>query len=258
MSKSFENPEASAQVGAQGYAPPVMVPVIQYHMIDRPSSNSRVRGGFTPPERFSRQMAYLKSHGFKFYTAAELIDHYQSDQQFPRSAITITFDDGCRDNYTNAFPVLRELGIKATMFVVPSCIGETTAKPLAMGEEPRPHMTREEILEMSRHGIEFGSHTMNHRLLHQIPLADVKEEVQSAKRFLEDFLQHPCKTFAYPAGYCNSEVEQIIKEAGHTCAFSTIHGPKDRIDLYAINRVEILRRDRFLFQFARKVKPFAG
>jgi hypothetical protein len=52
----------------------VMVPVIQYHMIDVPSRASRVRGGFTPPGRFARQMRYLKAQGFEFYTAAELID----------------------------------------------------------------------------------------------------------------------------------------------------------------------------------------
>jgi hypothetical protein len=50
-----------------------MVPVIQYHMIDKPSRSSRVRGGFTPPARFARQMRYLKAQGFVFYTAAERI-----------------------------------------------------------------------------------------------------------------------------------------------------------------------------------------
>jgi nucleoside-diphosphate-sugar epimerase len=47
----------------------------------------------------------------------------------------------------------------------------------------------------------------------------------------------------------------VIEEAGHIAAFSTVYGPDDRPDVYALNRIEILRRDRFLFQFARKVKP---
>lgn len=231
-----------------------MVPVIQYHMIDRPTANSRVRGGFTPPERFARQMRYLKSQGFHFYTAAELIDHYRDRGEFPANAITITFDDGCRDNYTNAFPVLRDLGIKATIFLVPSVIGQTSAKPLAMGEEPRAHLSREEILEMAKHGIEFGSHTTNHNLLHELPHEEAKFEVTDAKKQIEELLQLPCKTLAYPAGFFSAEVEKIVEQAGYTCAFSTVYGPEITIDLYALNRVEILRRDRFLWQFARKVK----
>lgn len=230
-----------------------VVPVIQYHMIDLPSPTSRVRGGFTPPQRFAKQMGQLKTQAFEFYTAAELIEHYLQRGQFPRDGITVTFDDGCRDNYTNAFPVLREMGIKATMFVVPSCIGRTDAKTLAEGEPPRVHLSREEILEMSKCGIEFGSHTMNHRLLHEIPIADVKIEVESSKHMLEELLQTPCKTFAYPAGYYNADVERVIEAAGHICAFTTVYGPRDRIDLFAMNRMEILRRDRFLWQFRSKI-----
>ncbi len=232
----------------------VMVPVIQYHMIDVPSRASRVRGGFTPPGRFARQMKYLKAHGFGFYTAAELIDHYRDRGEFPANGITVTFDDGCRDNYSNAFPVLRELGIKATIFLVPSVIGEISAKPLAQGEEPREHLSRDEILEMAEHGIEFGSHTTNHRLLHELNPEEVKFEVADAKKQIEEMLQKPCKTLAYPAGFFSATVEKVVAEAGYTCAFSTVYGPKEPIDLYALNRVEILRRDRFLWQFARKIR----
>lgn len=231
-----------------------MVPVIQYHMIDKPSRESRVRGGFTPPGRFGRQMRFLKAQGFVFYTAAELIDHYREQGEFPADGITVTFDDGCRDNYTNAFPVLREMGIKATIFLVPSVIGEISAKPLAQGEEPRAHLSREEILEMAQRGIEFGSHTTNHRLLHELKPEEVKYEVSDAKKQIEEMLQKPCKTLAYPAGFFNAGVEKIVAEAGYTCAFSTVYGPREPLDLYALNRVEILRRDRFLWQFARKIR----
>jgi peptidoglycan/xylan/chitin deacetylase (PgdA/CDA1 family) len=231
------------------------VPVIQYHMIDKPSRSSRVRGGFTPPARFARQMRYLKAQGFAFYTAAELIDFYLTEGQFPANGITVTFDDGCQDSYTNAFPVLRKLGIKATIFLVPSVIGQISAKPLARGEEARPHLSREEILEMAKHGIEFGSHTTNHRLLHELNPEEVQYEVSDAKNQIEELLQKPCKTLAYPAGFFNGTVEKIVAEAGYACAFSTVYGPKEPIDLYALNRIEILRRDRFLWQFSRKIRP---
>lgn len=233
----------------------MVIPVIFYHKIDKPAPDSLVRGGFTPPRRFARQMAYLKRNGFAFYTASELVEYFRQQGEFPANGIALTFDDGWRDNYANAFPVLRDLGIRATIFIIPSCIGETSAKALAEGEGPRAHLSRDEILEMSRHGIEFGSHSMNHRLLPQLTAAEVKFEVQAAKKQIEELIQKPCPTFAYPAGYFSDDAKKIISEAGHTAAFTTIYGPTDRIDLYALNRTEILRRDRFLFQFRNKVKP---
>jgi peptidoglycan/xylan/chitin deacetylase (PgdA/CDA1 family) len=233
----------------------MQVPVLLYHKIDKPAKDSLVRGGFTPPTRFEKQLAYLKRQGFIFYTASEMIEHYRERGAFPTNGITLTFDDGWKDNYTNAFPILRRLGVKATIFLVPSCIGQVSDKALAKGEGAREHLTREEILEMAGHGIEFGSHSLNHRLLHELPIEEVKFEVLESKHQLEELLQKPCKVFAYPAGFFNDEVRAFVEASGHVGAFTTHYGPDDRPDPYALNRIEILRRDRFLFQFARKVAP---
>ncbi len=232
----------------------MIAPVLLYHKIDVPAPDSRVRGGFTPPARFARQMQYLKKRGFMFYTASELIEHFRERGEFPSNSVTLTFDDGWRDNYTNAFPVLKRLGIPATIFLIPSCIGQTSAKAQADGESGREHLTREEILEMSRHGIEFGSHSMNHRLLHEIAPPDVEFEIEEAKRQLENLLDKPCKVFAYPAGFFTAQAQRVLERSGHVAAFTTVYGPEDPLDLYALNRTEILRRDRFLFQFGRKVR----
>jgi peptidoglycan/xylan/chitin deacetylase (PgdA/CDA1 family) len=233
----------------------MLVPVIQYHKIDTPPRDALVRGGYTPPGRFARQIAYLKKQGFVFYSASELVEYYREHDSFPPKGITVTLDDGWRDNYTHAFPVLRELGVKATIFLVSSCIDQVSSKAQAKGESGRAHLSRAEILEMSRHSIEFGSHSLNHKLFHEIPLSEVKLEVENAKGQIEGLLQKPCKVFAYPAGYFSGEAKRVIESAGHIAAFSTIYGPTNPLDLYALNRIEILRRDRFLFQFARRVRP---
>jgi peptidoglycan/xylan/chitin deacetylase (PgdA/CDA1 family) len=185
-----------------------------------------------------------------------LVEYFSEHGSFPPNGIALTFDDGWKDNYLHAFPILRELAIKATIFLVPSCIGQFTNKALAEGEGGRAHLSREEILEMSAHGIEFGSHSMNHRLLDRISPPEVRTEVEESKRELEELLQKPCKVFAYPAGFYTEEARALVQQAGHIGAFTTVYGPTDKLDVYALNRTEILRRDRFLFQFARKVKPF--
>jgi peptidoglycan/xylan/chitin deacetylase (PgdA/CDA1 family) len=231
----------------------MFVPVLLYHKISKPWPDARVRGGFTPPRRFFKQMSYLKNQGFVFYTTSELIKYFEQRGKFPPKGIALTFDDGWKDNYTNAFPVLRQLGIKATIFIIPSSINQVFAGAAAEGEQPHDHLSQDEILEMAEHGIEFGSHTMNHRLLNKLSEPEVKSEVEDAKGEIESLLQKPCLTFAYPAGFFSEPARRAVKEAGHIAAFSTTYGPTDTIDLFALNRTEVLRRDRFLFQFSRKL-----
>jgi peptidoglycan/xylan/chitin deacetylase (PgdA/CDA1 family) len=232
------------------------VPVLLYHKISKPRRDSRIRGAFTPPRRFLRQMTYLKKQGFAFHTTSELIQYFQAEGKFPSRSVALTFDDGWKDNHTNAFPVLQELRIKATIFIIPTSIGQmSTAATTPAGDRPYAHLSREEILEMANAGIEFGSHTMSHKWLNQIPESEVKLEIETAKQEIENLVQKPCWTIAYPAGYFSETARHAAREAGHIGAFSTIYGPTDTVDLFALNRVEILRRDRFTFQFARKVAP---
>jgi peptidoglycan/xylan/chitin deacetylase (PgdA/CDA1 family) len=203
-------------------------------------------------------MSYLKDKGFVFYTASELIKYFTERGEFPRGGVAVTFDDGWKDNYTNAFPVLKELGIKATVFIIPSSIGQMSSGATAEGEMPHAHLSKDEIIEMSRAGIEFGSHTMSHKLLNKIPEPEVISEIEEAKREIEDLVQKTCWTFAYPAGFFSDAAQRAVARAGHIGAFSTVYGPEDRVDLFALNRIEILRRDRFMFQFGKKVAQLLG
>lgn len=229
-------------------------PVLIYHKIDVPDKNVLVRGAFTSPARFARQMAYLKRRGFVFYTASELIAHYLERGNFPPKAVALTLDDGWKDSYTNAFPILKELEIKATIFLVPSCVGKVSGAVVAEGEAPREHLSRENILEMSKHGIEFGSHSVNHRHLHELAPDEIAYEVEESKRQIEEMLQTECKTFCYPAGFFNDDAKKAVRRAGYIAAFSSVYGDDEKLDLFALNRIEILRRDRVPFRFARKVR----
>jgi peptidoglycan/xylan/chitin deacetylase (PgdA/CDA1 family) len=232
----------------------MQAPVLCYHKIDVPDKYIRIRGAFTAPERFARQLGFLKKRGFVFYTASELIEHYLDYGNFPPKAVSLTLDDGWKDNYTNAFPILKDLGIKATIFLVPSCIGKTSATVLGEGENARAHLSRENIIEMSSGGIEFGSHSVNHKHLHQISPEEVVYEVEESKKQIEDLIQKSCKTFCYPAGFFSETAKAAVKNAGYIAAFSTVYGSTEQLDLYALNRIEILRRDRIPFRFARKVR----
>jgi peptidoglycan/xylan/chitin deacetylase (PgdA/CDA1 family) len=230
-------------------------PFLLYHKIANVPPDARIRGSFTPPRRFARQMAFLKKKKVTFYTASEMIEYFRTHNEFPPNGIAITFDDGWKDNYESAFPILRRLGIKATIFLISSCIGQVSAKAQSEGEYGRAHLSAQDILEMSQHGIEFGSHTLNHKLLHQASPDEIQFEVMESKRQIENLLDKPCKVFAYPGGHLTASARRVVEEVGYAAAFTTIYGATDHLDLFALNRTEILRRDRFLFQFERKIKP---
>lgn len=229
-------------------------PVIFYHKIDRLSPDAKIRGAFTSPRRFERQMIYLKKLGVNFLTASEMARHFAEDGKFPPRSIAITFDDGWKDNYTNAFPILQRLGIKATIFLVPSCLGRTTDAVTAEGEGAREHLSIGDVREMAAAGIEMGSHTMNHALLDRSEEPVIETEITEAKNFIENLVQRECSAFAYPAGFFTPAAKEIVRRAGHAVAFSTHYGPTDENDLFALNRVEIFRRDRRPFAFSRKVR----
>lgn len=229
-------------------------PFLLYHKIDRPTPDVRIRGAYTSPARFERQLSYLKRNGFNFLTASEMVDHYIGENRFPDRTFCVTFDDGWKDNYTNAFPILKRLGVAATVFLVPACVGRTTARVTAEGEGPREHLSFEDIREMSREGIEFGSHSMNHKLMDRIGEHEIESEVGESKRSIEDMLQRDCRVFAYPAGFHTPFAREAVKRAGYIAGFSTVYGSNDYLDLFAVNRTEILRRHGFPFRFARRVR----
>jgi peptidoglycan/xylan/chitin deacetylase (PgdA/CDA1 family) len=230
------------------------VPALLYHKIDLPTADVKIRGAFTAPQKFERQVAHLKRNGYEFYTASELIKFYRANGEFPPRAIAITFDDGWKDNYQYAFPVLKKYGAKATIFLVTSCLGQMTDRVTADGEGPREHLSEKDVLEMSKGGIEFNSHSVNHSLFHQISEEDIRFEVNESKKIVENLTQKECSVFAYPAGFFTDFAKRAIKEAGYEGAFSTIYGTEENFDIYSLNRVEILRRDSFPFRYGKKIK----
>ena len=226
-----------------------------YHKIDLPTADVKIRGAFTYPGKFENQISYLKKKGFEFYTAGELIKFYLINGEFPKKSVVVTFDDGWKDNYTNAFPILKKYGAKATIFLVPACVGKTTDKVTAEGERSREHLSENDILEMSESGVfEFASHSFNHKLFHQITDEEIEFEVTESKNFIENLTQKDCSVFAYPAGFFTDYAKNALRNAGYKAAFTTIYGAENNLDVFELNRIEILRRDGFPFRFGRKIR----
>ena len=88
--------------------------ILMYHSIRKDPGETHSELVVTP-ESFEKQLKFLQSKGYKFLTISELLN--SKSNQYPR--VAITFDDGFKDNYEIAFPLLRKYGAKATIYLAP-------------------------------------------------------------------------------------------------------------------------------------------
>ena len=94
------------------------LPVLMYHKIGRPPRGSRLAKLWVSPDRFRWQLRYLERHGYTAVTFSDLVADLRGSRTLPDKPVLITFDDGYQDNYHSAYPILRELDMKANVFLV--------------------------------------------------------------------------------------------------------------------------------------------
>lgn len=191
------------------------VPILMYHYV-RPDPGPGDPVGqdlSVTPEAFAAQIKYLADSGFTSMTIHELAEVRAHKLALPKKPIVLTFDDGYRDFYTNAFPVLKAHGFKTTAYIITGLV-----------DQPR-YVTWDMISEMDRSGlVEIASHTVNHHELNQLSAAQSRAEVTASRKALEDRLGHSVLDFSYPVGRYNAEDVEILREAGYETAVTTQYG----------------------------------
>ncbi len=214
------------------------IPVLLYHRITNEISKAS-RAVCISPRAFDRQMGYLRQNGFKVVSLGQVRDAVEGERSLPARSVAITFDDGYRDNYYNAFPILQKYGFGATVFLVTDLIGRTNVwDQRSLGTRPVPLLSGPEIREMSKHGIEFGSHSRTHPMLTSLSLDEIAAEVAGSKRDLEDILGAEARFFSYPYFAAGEREHSVVESAG----FAGACGGEDLRDssCYHLNRVVIL------------------
>ena len=194
-----------AAAGAFFYEPSG-IPVLNYHQI-----NDRDKNALTvTSSQFAAQMDYLKAAGYHTITATELADALERGAPLPPKPVLLTFDDGYLDNYTVAYPILKERGMKAAIFLITDYVGRYPN-----------YLTWEQAQEMQQNGIEFGSHTLNHVDLTQCAsAAEVRRQLVNSKSALEWRLDRPIEFLAYPCGQRNEMIIAQLKDTGYRAAFT--------------------------------------
>jgi uncharacterized lipoprotein YddW (UPF0748 family)/peptidoglycan/xylan/chitin deacetylase (PgdA/CDA1 family) len=185
------------------------VPILLYHHI-------------TAPEKFDKQMGWLAERGFHPVTMAQLSAHLKRGLPLPFKPIVITFDDGWKDQYNSALPVLKKYNFTATFFINSDQVGHSA------------YMNWDQVLEMSTSGMDIESHSCAHPRLPNLPPDQARREINDSKKSLESRLHKPVTVFSYPYGSYSDRVIAMVKDAGFETAV-TVDG---------VNGGYLLRADR--------------
>ena len=201
--------------------------VLCYHKIGTPPAGSRLRDLWVSPEKFRSQVKFMLDRGYTTLFFSDLLKAYKNNSPLPEKCVLITFDDGYENNYTQAWPILKELGAKGNIFVVFNTIGKANLWHNPASEAWVNMATLEQLKEMQVSGvIEYGSHTMSHPHLSSLTLDDAAWEMEESRRQLEAALGRELCAFAYPYGdgaYAPA-IRAKALEAGYTFDFSFKQG----------------------------------
>ncbi|NLP10461.1 polysaccharide deacetylase family protein [bacterium] len=219
--------------------------VLMYHHVG-PVRAGALAGLTIAPERFKRQMHWLKRRGFCSIVGSDWLAWRSSGKQLPAKPVMITFDDAYADLVRYAFPVLRDLGFKATVFVVTDEIGGKNSWDRETGSDSLCCMSGEQITYWSKLGIEFGVHSKTHADLTLLSDEQLEEEVAGSGRDLADLLGIVPSSFAYPYGFYNDSVLCTTRRR-FQLAFTCDEG-LNRLgtDLHLLHRTKVEPEDSLL------------
>ncbi|MGR3765930.1 polysaccharide deacetylase family protein [Rossellomorea sp. NS-SX7] len=212
--------------------PATGVPILTYHRIIQEkdlSSKHRINGSINPmivtTENFKRQMNYLKENGYVTLTLNELYAFMNHQLDIPEKSVVITFDDGYKDNYIEAYPLLKKYGFNAANFIITGSISNRY-QPY----RPRhvQYFSTEELSEACD-VFEYASHTYNlhHREGKEKDsglaylLSKSEKEVRKDLKTSIDHLEGDTLGFAYPYGEYSPATIKTLHDLGFKMAFTT-------------------------------------
>lgn len=199
------------------------VPILMYHHLrvynkTQPKHDSLLS---VSPQKLEEQLMWLKTNGYQTIAPKDLL----ADTFAVAKPIILTFDDGYKDAYTVAFPLLKKYGYRGVFYIIVNQVGYLD------------YLTWPQILEMQQGGMVFGAHTLSHADLRSLSKEKLAIEVGQSKNILEEKLGQKITDFCYPYGRFNKRMAVTLKEAGYQTAMAaTMETAKEKLDFFQLPR----------------------
>lgn len=202
--------------------------ILGYHGVARSARRDDLFLLQLPPDRFRAQLEMMLEAGFGFVTVAELAARSAGGPPPPGLA-AVSFDDAMRNNLTNALPILRELGIPATVYVPTGWLGGRS--PWIGPGGDGAILDRAELRELVAAGWELGAHTVTHADLSQLGYEECRREIEGSCEALHELTGVKVQTLAYPFGNYGQTAISAARDSGLLAAVTTGSGKWEPFEL---------------------------
>ena len=248
------------------------VTILAYHEIcSLPKEIGRLHSYNVTPSAFQKQMEFLHENKYKVMRLEELVYCLTEQREMPKKSVVITFDDGYKNDYVKALPILKQYNFPATIFLAADYIGQNEVFPwfngLCEGDEKVKEnwvpLSWAEVKEMSQDGFTFGSHTCSHSNIRTMSRKDFQKEIEESKDIIEGRINKQINLFSYPFSFPKyrrryesliTETREALLKRGFLGACTTIIGTNSlESDPFSLKRIQIKNTDN-LFSFKGKVE----
>lgn len=201
---------------AGGLTDTVKVPILMYHYISDPPEDADIyrEDLSVSPVAFREQLQYLADNGYTSIDLYDLALAVTRRKALPPRPVILTFDDGYRDNYTNAFPLLQEFGFTGTFFIITAFVDN---------QNPA-YMSWPMISEMAAAGMRMESHSKSHPDLSEAERDELIWQILGSQETLAAHIGYTPRFFCYPGGRYSEKTIEMLQELDFWGAVTTAGG----------------------------------
>jgi peptidoglycan/xylan/chitin deacetylase (PgdA/CDA1 family) len=203
------------------------IPILLYHVVNKPPAGAPIPELYVRPRDFAKQMEWLARRRYRAITLQHAYDYWTRGAALPRHPIVVSFDDGYLSQYTRAFPILQKHHWPAVLNMEVNFL-----KPFS-GLRPW------RIRRLLAAGWELDAHTITHPDLTTLDAQELRHEVAGSRVALRKRFHVPVDFFCYPAGRYDEQVIAEVRRAGFLGATTTAYGLARPPDYYTLDRVRI-------------------